>query len=176
MQRTPTAKVFGILNLAFAVMGIFGVLATFLLPYLPGQANNPVLEIMKENAIYHTWMLMATGLGLISVVLLTVGGIGLLQYKPWGRTASIIYAIFGILVAIATSVVNGVVLMPIMMEKAKDAQGPEAAGAIGGAIGGVVGGCFGLIYPIVLLVFMLRRSFVDSYRPPMAPPPVPMGH
>jgi hypothetical protein len=113
---------------------------------------------------------LSIALGAVVCVVLLAAGIGLLRLRPWARMASIIYAIYAILMGLVGMVVNYYFLVQPMLAQAQQKQGAEAAGAIGGAIGGCIGGCFGLIYPILLLIFMTRANVVAAFRPTSGQP------
>jgi hypothetical protein len=169
MQRPTTVTVFGILNIVFAALGVFGMIATIALFYLPADSNNPVIKLIHENPAYAAWIKACIPLGLLSCAVLLAAGIGLLRLKSWARTLSIAYAIYALVFGIVGMVVNFIFVTQPMIDQAHQQQGPEAGGAMGAAIGGSIGGCFGLIYPVLLLIFMLRPTVVAAFRPP-APP------
>lgn len=164
MQRPTSVTIFGILNIVFAALGVFGLIASIALFFIPVGSNNPVIKIMHENTFYATWLKICIPLGLLTCVALLAAGIGLLRLKSWARTLSIAYAIYAIVFGILGMVVNFFFLVRPMLEQARQQQGTEAAGAMGGAIGGSIGGCLGLIYPILLLIFMLRPTMVAAFR------------
>jgi hypothetical protein len=165
MQRPTVATVFGILNIVFAALGIFGVLASVMLFMAVGaSSNNPVIQLIHDSPAYAAWMKISIVLGLLTAGVLLAAGIGLLMLKPWARMVSIVYAIYAIVMVGIGGAVNYVFLIQPLMQQAQQKQGPEAAGAIGGAIGGMFGSCFGLIYPILLLIFMMRANVVAAFR------------
>jgi hypothetical protein len=175
MRERPTSvTVFGIVNIVFAVLGLFGLLATIALFSLTSGSNNPVVQIIREKPIYATWLKLTIPLGVLSCAVLLAAGIGLLFLKDWGRRASIGYAVYAIVIGLISIVMNFIFLFPPMLEQVGRKQGPEAAGAIGGAVGASLGGFFGLIYPILLLIFMTRPKVRAAFQMG-APPPVPMG-
>src|SRR5262245_43450327 len=94
MQRPVSVTVFGILNIAFAVLGVFAMIGTIALFSLPGASNHPIVKIMQESPAYATWLKLTIPLGLMASVALLVAGIGLLRLKSWGRKLSIGYAIY----------------------------------------------------------------------------------
>jgi len=166
--RPTSVTVFGILNLMFAGLGLFGLCFT-LIPLMgvemPNQPPNPVFEILRENQAYYAYMIVSMALGFVAIGVLGLAGYGLLTMRPWGRKLSIIYAVYAIVAGVAGMIANWVWLVGPLLEKANAAgPGPEQAGAIGGLIGGVFGGCFGMIYPIVLLIFMKRRNVVEAFQ------------
>jgi hypothetical protein len=56
MQRPTSATVFGILNIAFAVYGIFGIVASAVMLFAAGESNNPVVKIMHENPAFAAYI------------------------------------------------------------------------------------------------------------------------
>ena len=169
MQRPTSVTVFGILNIAFAAFGVFGLIASIALFFISTDSNNPVIKIMHENPAYAAWLKVCIPLGVLSCSALLVAGIGLLRLTSWARTLSIVYAIYAIVFGIIGPAVNFFFIIRPMLEQARQQHGPEAAGAIGGMIGGTIGGCFGLIYPVLLLIFMMRPNVVAAFRslPPL---------
>jgi len=174
MNRPTSVTVFGILNIVFAVLGLFALAATAFLFFPEAAAlKNPVIQLIHDNPAYAAWMKFSLMLGLAAVVVNLMAGIGLLQLKPWGRLLSIIYAIYSIVMVVVSSVVNYFFLMRPLLDQAAQKQGPEHAAAVGGAIGGMFGSCFGLIYPILLLVFMLRPNVAAAFQPAADQPSTP---
>lgn len=169
-QQKPTAAtVFGILNILFAVLGLCGVLMTAVLMFVPFNAqmtkDNPALQLMEENAFYRTVNQVGVLLGFVASAVLIAAGIGLLQTKPYGRSLSIGYGIYAVVVCLLGTILNVVFVFPALLEKANAAGGgPAAAGAYGGIIGGVGGACVGLIYPVLLLYFMCRPNIVAAFK------------
>ena len=168
-QPPAAAKVFGILNILFGVLGICGIAMSAVVLFVPLGAemtkDNPALQLMQENALYRTFTQVAVVLGFIATVALIVGGIGLLQLRPYGRTLSIGYGIYAIAMNLLGMVINVAYVFPALLENANAAGGgPAAAGAWGGIIGGVGGGCLGIIFPILLLYFMFRPNMVAAFR------------
>ena len=90
MQRPTSVTVFGVLNLVFGAIGLFGMIFTVIILILPlPTANNPVLEIMRNSPGYAVWMKLAIPLGFLATGVSIAAGIGLLKLKNWGRTLSI---------------------------------------------------------------------------------------
>jgi uncharacterized protein with PQ loop repeat len=175
MGRPVSTIVFGILNLAFAVWGFFGVLVTaamLLIPQLGNAVQNPVLQLLHKNANYALFMRISLPVNVVGLVVLALAGVGLLMLKPWGRYLSIIYAVYAILAGIVGIVANYYfVVLPLMENTLRMPAGPEQAGVIGGTIGGTfAGGCLGIIYPLLLLIFMFRANVVAAMRAPAADP------
>ena len=166
MKRPTSVTVFGILNIVFAALGLFGLMVSVLL-FLPQMtaARNPVIQLIHDNPACAAWMKFSIALGLVAVAAKLTSGIGLLGLRPWGRQLSIIYAIYAMVMVVAGTLVNYFFLLHPLLEQAAQKQGADHAAAIGGAIGGTFGSCFGLVYPILLLVFMLRPDVAAAFRP-----------
>jgi hypothetical protein len=164
MQRPVSATVFGILNIAFGVMGLVGLLVSLALFSVAATGASPVAKIMRENPSYALWIKVSIPLWLLATAALLAAAVGLLKCKEWGRKLSIGYAIYSVLLGVLGLLLNFFFLVQPLLREAAQRQGPEAAGAIGGAVGGSVGGCFGLIYPILLLIFMTRPKLVAAFQ------------
>lgn len=165
--KPVTLTVFGILNLVFAIMGLCGVgvfLLQLALVEMPAQADNPILDLSNRPA-YRMFTMVHMSAGAIATIVLLIGGVGLLQGKPYGRKFSIGWAIYAIVAAIVATVFTSILLTMPMIEQANTMpEGPEKIGLIGGAVGASVGGVCGIIYPIVLLIFMMRGPIVSYMR------------
>ncbi len=97
--------------------------------------------------------------GAVFTIILGLAGIGLLMFRSWGRTLSIVYVIYAFISMIVGIVINFCFLLPPLLEKqAALPPGPEKAGAMGGIVGILAGSCIGFIYPIILLIFMYRPN------------------
>jgi hypothetical protein len=171
MKRPASITTFGVLNIVFAVLGIFGLIVSIAALFMPGAGNNPIVRLMRESPAFAAWMKISIPLGLLGCLVLLIAGIGLLRLKPWARKLSIGYSIYAIITGLLGLVMNFLFLIRPMLQEAAQRQGPEAAGAIGGAIGGGIG----LIYPVLLLIFMTRPNMVAVFHPPDLPPVMPSG-
>jgi hypothetical protein len=166
MKPPASLIVFGILNIVFGVTGIFGIIFSYAMMHSPLIETNPALKIMQQQPGYVAWTNIALPLGFVATLVNIVSGIGLLKARNWARKLAIGYAIFAIVSGLVSMGVNYIFLVGPMLAHAREAQGPEAAGAIGGVIGGMMGGCLGIIYPIVLLIFMTRPKVVAACSQP----------
>lgn len=157
---------FGILNLAFAVWGLFGLAVSVPMFFGPrGGVPNPVLDLMNANPAYMAFMKVSLVLGGVAAVVLAISGIGLLLCKAWGRTLAIGYGVYAVVMGVVGMVANYFWLLKPLMEKAAQAPaGPDQAAFVGGLAGGLCGGCFGLIYPIILLYFMFRPTVIAAFQ------------
>ncbi|MFN0017097.1 MAG: hypothetical protein ACKVP0_02490 [Pirellulaceae bacterium] len=166
-QKPTAATVFGILNILFGVLGLCGLVLSAAVMFSSFSAelakDNPAMQLMEENAIYRTFTQVAVALGFVATAVLIASGVGLLQLRPYGRTLSIGYGVYSIVMNVLGMIVNVAFVFPALLESANAAGGgPAAAGAWGGLIGGVFGGCMGFIYPGLLLYFMFRPNMVAA--------------
>lgn len=164
-ERPLTATLFGVLNLVFGCFGILSsvmgaaIFAAMAYDVLPGADTQPtgmdhpaVLGVNYANLV----------LGLILSVVLIISGVGLLKFKPYGRTLANYYGALTIGSVVISLIVHTIFVVVPATQSLDDINSPEQAGMIAGAIGGVIGGCIGLIFPILLLVFMNRREFKNQ--------------
>lgn len=168
-QRPAAATVFGVLNILFGVMGLCGTLASALFMVIPLSPemtqNNPAIQLLEENTFYRLFNQVGVGLNFIACIVLIVAGVGLYQLKPYGRTLSIGYSIYFIVMNLIVNVVNFVVVFPGMLAIVADAGGGQAEFAVYVGIGaGIAGGFIGFIYPGLLLFFMYRPTVVAAFK------------
>lgn len=165
MERPTSVTVFGILNVVFAALGMFGILMSLTI-FSPEAENskNPVIRILHEHPGYMSWLKASSWLGLASCAVSIISGIGLLMLKPWARVLGIGYSIYAIVMSLVGLVLNYIFVVGPLLQEAGQKSGPEAAGAIGGAIGGMIGGCLGVVYPVLLIYFMTRPKVMATFR------------
>lgn len=176
MNRPTVVTVFGILNLAYSLIGF--CLSAASVPLLTVKAGAEPVDPMYAPYVQHplllAYMKAAIFVSGAMYVLLALSGVGLLLMKSWGRRVSVIYAaaaiVFGA-IGLAIEITFG---LPLVLEHTKTlADGPVRTGIIVGAYIGVAFGVVcGLGYPITLLVCVTRKSFVAAFAPPSpdAPP------
>ncbi len=167
MQRPVSTVVFGVLNLAFAAMGLLSFIMTVpMLLSRDAARGNPIVELAQNNPGYGLFMKISMPVGIAAMVVLLLAGVGLLLLKPWGRRLSIVYGLYGVVAGIVGVALNCHFLLPLLAKAAEMPAGPARAGWIGGIIGGIVGGGLGVIYPAVLLCFMFRASIKAACQSP----------
>ncbi len=164
--RSSIAMIFGILNLCFGALGIFGTCAGgVVLAFAPALTQmaelqeGPEFQIIPEGPMFGFFVASIVLGGILSIALIAAG-VGLMKYKNWGRTLSIAYTWLNIIFTIIYTIASvGVAINKATGDGIAD---PEKATQIGAAVGGSIGGCVGLIYPIVLLIFMYNRNLRNS--------------
>ena len=133
MKRPASVLVFGILNLAFAAMGVFGLLAVAAMIFMPqspamqqAMRNDPFMQQIQHNPDYALFMKASLLAGGVALVVLVLAGVGLLLLWPWGRYLSILYAFFAIITGMIGMMVNYHFIYGPMLEKIAHARpGPE---------------------------------------------------
>ena len=149
-QPPVSIKVFGILNIVFAGLGLIAAAFLAALYYGAGGLLEPgELDEIFASSGYLTFLKLTVIIAVGEAILLLVAGIGLLKHRAWGRSLAIGYAILSLF----TTVIG-------MFVTAHYAGGAEAAGDLKG-----------VAYPIILLVFMLRPN-VTRYLTGAGPQPV----
>lgn len=166
--RPPAVKVFGILNLVFAGLGVLGGVMTYAMYFTDFHIGprNATIEAAHQSATYMSFLRVSFGTGLLATLVLALSGIGLLRMKAWARKLTIAYGLYGIVSAVVGFImVQRYITGPLM-----DSSDP---GVKAGAVGGLVGGMFGLAYPVLLLIFMnkrdIREAFERANEPPIPP-------
>lgn len=167
-QKPTFTVVFGIIHLAFGVMGVcsapFALLFLFL-PSLPKQVvqNNPSFELMMENESYQIFMMIGAVLSVVGGIVLITLGVGLLKVKPWARTGSIVYAFYAVTHVVIASILNYFLFLEPLVEKLADSPSPQNDFTLMTNYAGMCGGLlFGLVYPICILFFMMNRKRQDA--------------
>jgi hypothetical protein len=104
MKRPTSVLVFGILNLVFAAMGVFGLLMTAAMlvasrsPAMQKAIqDNPVLQLIQTNSDFAMFIKVSTALGFAATAALALAGVGLLLVRPWGRYLSLAYSFYAIM-------------------------------------------------------------------------------
>jgi hypothetical protein len=116
--------------------------------------------------------------GLVLDVVLLVGGVGLLNMRPYGRTVSLGYAVLSILARLFGIVYGLAVVLPVTneyLDKVVQQNPGMSAVVTGGRVGGVIGllvGAVFILYPIAVLIVLLRPRVAAAFRDG-APPDEP---
>ena len=176
MKRPTSVTVFGILNIVFAVIGMCGVAVTAAQPAIQqaveqaakadGQEvqQDPVQKLLAAAPKVRLIANISTGSGVVVSLVLLISGVALLLMRPWGRTLSIVYAVYDIISKIALSALSF-----WFIQSALEGQEEVPAEIPVGTLQGIFAfsfGCsliFGLVYPIVLLIFMFRTTVTEAF-------------
>ncbi len=165
MNRPTSATVFGVLNIVFSVLGILGT-AYSALVYLVANDPNDVaanpFDAFEMGPLMSAWMKGATILGFIANAVLFAAGIGLLMMRRWGRTLSLVYAVYAVIATVIGTAMSWFFIVLPALNAVNDGHGAEPI-LIGAAVGGMLGGCVSLIYPGLLWYFVTRPNFVAAF-------------
>jgi len=139
-------------------------------------AGDPMAVLNERVPGLFFWMFTKISLALVLSVLLVIAGIGLLNMKKWGRTLSLVYAIFTIPLQIAYVLFQILLVQPATKEAMAQIQPPpmapgQAAGQqigqqIGPAIGVVGAASLFVLYSVAVLVVMLLPAVTEAFAPP----------
>lgn len=190
-QRPAPVIIVAVLNFLFGGMGLFGsfcgAFAVLVMPALlqslpappAGQPGPKDLAAVFDSIPgYYPFMIGSLLLSLVMSVVLIAAGVGLLQMRSWGRTATLVFAVYTVL-STAAGLVYSITYVNPAMEKwvaqiqAKAGPGappPNPAGNIGGVVGGIVGALFNFGFAILVFVLLnlpdVRRAFARASLPP----------
>ncbi len=162
--RPPSATVFGILNIVFALFGVCGSIASAGFLFAAGNpdwglADSPGME-QFQNSSYRAFLTASLVVSSCLLVLQLASGIGLLKFVPWGRTLAIWYAVLQILFVIVSTV--GTFALVILPSLSNAGTQEEQFGAYVGIGSSIVGTLFSLLYPVLVLIFMNRQKFKEA--------------
>ena len=170
VMPTVVPKVFGIIHIVYACLGIvislFGVVGMFLMKAMMGKMSEEMKEAQLFLDAYDKLMVYTfidAGLKVILGVVLLAAGIGLLKKKLWAQKMSMFWAVARIVVAV------GMVFLTLGATQ----EFQEAARQIGGdqqqdfqqaiqGVGNVMGVIFIGIYPVLCLVFLSKKKVKDT--------------
>jgi len=169
-ERPTVVTVFGVVNIVYGGLGVFvagcGALSLALTRGPMGQ-QNPGAEAILNNPALLTWSVVNPTLTFFFSLLLIAAGIGLLGLRPWARTASLVWGVYGALKAVASAVIGVLLVFPAMSEMMRQNSGQFGAAFQGGMVFGVVAAAIiGLVYPVCILYFMTRPSFIEAFKEP----------
>lgn len=155
-RRPVTPMIVGVISLVFGGFGILGIISGVVMMAIMPQ-------VMLESSGQTSWgyMIAMWILGSITSVLMVAAGIGLVQYRGWGRKTFNIYAVLAILSGIFTIVMAAVQTYP--QPAGNMPMGPEQMEVFQRVVG-VVSGLVGMVFPVLGLVFVNRPKVVESLR------------
>ena len=160
-QRSPRSiTVFGVLNLLFGMLGIFGGMMFFIMLGADGAGEipNPAFEAMKSSPVFKAWTWFSTIGGLVAAVVLVISGIALLMKRDVGRRLAIYYAYYALIVAVIGVVLGAIYVYGPLFAKMGDAP----AAAITVLVSAVLGTALSLLYPALILYFMHKPAVIRA--------------
>jgi len=170
VMPTAVPKVFGIIHIVYACLGIIvsllGIVSMFVMKAMMEKMSGDMKEAQMFLDAYDKLMVYTfidAGLKLILGVVLLAAGIGLLKKKLWAQKMSMFWAVARIVVAAGM----------IFLTHGVTQEFQESARQIGGnqeevfqkvmqGIGNVMGVIFIGIYPVLCLVFLSKKKVKDA--------------
>ena len=154
--KRASIKVFGILDIVFGTIGMvfggFSILFYLLITQFSEFAYEFEKALSTQYAEgYVSLIQIGACFSLILSLILIASGVGLLKEKNWGRSGSLIYAVFQILYTVASTAVS------ISMMKHTE----SFTFTVGGSMCGVV---IALIYPVCILIFLTHPTIVEALK------------
>ena len=170
MIPTTVPKVFGIINIVYAclgmMMGLVSVGAMFAFKAVMSGAQGEVKEAKMFVEAFDDLMIYSYIDAVFKVVLglvLLAAGIGLLKKKIWGQRLCLFWAIGRMVVAVGMLVLT---LGPTreFQEKVNQMEGgqQEQFQQMAQGVGSVIGIVVVCIYPVLCLVFLTKKRVRDS--------------
>lgn len=129
IQKPKTLLVIGILNLAFAAFGIFGLLSSVMMLIKPDMyPGNPVPTILQNDATYAAYYKVLLGFSFVLIPVQLASAIGLIRGREWARKLTLILALVAVVVAAVNGWISHTHLSgPVMIEAMKGAGGDATA-------------------------------------------------
>jgi len=170
--QSSIPKVFGIIHIVYAALGIMLSLATVVALFaakafvgnLEGESNefNAMFDELGGLMIY---IYVDGAVKIILGVVLLIAGIGLLKKKLWAKNISVFWAVARIVAAVGMTILT---MGPAreFQEKMSEAGGSQQEQfqlALQGA-GNIIGVVLVCIYPVLTMIFLTKKHVTDSLK------------
>jgi hypothetical protein len=179
IQRSQTVTVLAILNIVFGGLGLLCSPVALLMQSFQSARFNRAMVPGLTNPAYQAWTTAGLILSCIIAAVLLAAGIGMLQLRPWSRTATIGVSILTLIRIGISLVLFGTLVAPALLAASAGGGSSMQVIASSALVGGIVGMLSGTIYPIVTLYFLNRPAVRDEFNPvpitPAAPASWPPG-
>lgn len=157
-NRPVGVTIFAILHLLFGASGLVIAISTLVFSAIGGAVDfGPVP--LGETVDQPAYRLVTGVIGTLDFFLCTAllaAGLGLLKMRGWARQVSLVYAVYTIIAAAVSSVVQySIIYLPLIERVAGDAIRKEEASALGIVLAVSVA-CIGMIYPLAILFYFFR--------------------
>ena len=157
-NRPVGVTIFSILHLLFGASGLVLAISTLVFSAIGGAVDFGPIPL-GETVDQPGYRLVTGVIGTLDFFLCTAllaAGLGLLKMRGWARQVSLLYAVYTIIAAAVSSVVQySLIYLPLIERVAGDAIGKEGASALGIVLAVSVA-CIGMIYPLAILFYFLR--------------------
>lgn len=176
-KTTSIPKVFGIINICYAGLGmigaVFSVGSFFLMKTLLSKAGDEVQELETFTEAYSTMAIYTyidAGIKVVLGIMLLVAGVGLLKKKLWAQKMSVTWAVLRIIITVVMTIVTygaSLELQEAMGEVTKDQPGAIDQTKLKSSIQGVssvFNVIFLCIYPVLTIIFLSKKVVKDSLR------------
>lgn len=176
-QRPAAVVTIAVLNFVFGGLGILSFLCLGLLAALffslssgnpsgPGDPFAVVTDMFSHVPYFMEYTLITGTLGTIMAIVLIASGFGLLNLRPWARTACFIYAGYSIIQTIVGLVYNITIANPAMAEwqrtHVRGGAGMSGNEAMSG-VSSVFGAMLGMAYAVAILIVLTRPHVVAAF-------------
>jgi hypothetical protein len=134
------------------------------------QMQEEIQKTMESVPGFHVVPVVNTGGDLAISIIMIVSGIGLLQFRPWGRLLSIVYAVASIALKVFAAVHAMAFTIPAMngFLNTHQATAPEEQFTLTimrmTTFFPPIYYLLCMIYPIIVLIIMFRPAVVQAFR------------
>jgi hypothetical protein len=171
-QRSTIPKVFGIINIVFAVLGslgsLIGVVSVFGMGAMAGVLEDKTFDKLADAmSIYKPYVIADAVFKVVLGVLLLVAGIKLVKYRVQGAKLTKIWAMIRIVWAVGFTVVS----YGAMAEYQQAVSSMQNLGGVSAVAGQgqvvmiiqmVIGTAMVCVYPILSMIFLRREDVQKS--------------
>ena len=163
-ERPKAVTVMAIIGIIYGAMG-FLCSPLAVIPYVIKYPQPvPAIDAIKNDQVLFGWTMSSLAMGWLLSIVLLIGSIGALSLKQWARQMLIGWAITGMLLSIAGTVLQIAVVQPRMQDAIGTQSSAEQTGAaIGRVVGLVLGIGLGVGVPAVMLFVMTRPNVKDAF-------------
>ena len=162
--RPTSVSVIAIIGIVLASLGL--ICTPFaVIPFVMtgAAAQNPQIQLIQNNKPLMAWSILALVVQFLLSILLLTASIGSLRLSNWARKGMIAWAIASSVMAVLSTAVQCVFIVPQLMAKMNSGNPADYGAAIGGIIGAVAGIVFAFILPAFILIFFRKPHVVDAF-------------
>jgi hypothetical protein len=168
-RRKPSGGVtaLGIISIIYSVFfyiccGFASFASPFFTEAFQHMAERQGLSGYQPTRAMQAFSFINGSVTVILGALLLIGGIGLLQLKPWGRSLSIAASLAVIVWALIIFILNIFLVYPATVRMLGD-KFPQGQQMIISVVAGVFGVFMQLVYPIILVVCLNLKSIREEF-------------